>query len=72
MKIENITNEYLRRIAENIDRQCQGLGFALILFEHNKKSLCRYISNSKRKDMIKALRESADKIKLEMELKNGD
>jgi len=39
-----------------------GLGFALIVFEFHKPGISNYISNAERADMIKALRETADRL----------
>lgn len=38
------------------------LGFALIVFEFNKPGLGNYISNGKREDMIKALKETVERL----------
>lgn len=40
----------------------EGVGFALLVFATNEPGLCNYISNAKREDMIKALRETADRL----------
>ncbi len=40
----------------------QGVGFALLTFEFNNPGLANYISSAQREDMIKALRECADRI----------
>lgn len=34
------------------------MGFTLTIFEFNKPSLCNYISNGNRQDMVKALKET--------------
>lgn len=39
-----------------------GLGFMLIVFEFHKSGISNYISNAERADMVKALRETADRL----------
>lgn len=38
------------------------MGFALVMFEFNHPGIGNYVSNAKREDMIKALRETADRL----------
>lgn len=38
------------------------MGFALLVYEFNNPGIGNYISNSEREDMIKALRETADRL----------
>lgn len=40
----------------------KGLGFALLVFATDNPGLANYISNCDREDMIKALRETADRL----------
>jgi len=61
MNLQKIEQE-LRRQAIFITRDFPGLGFALIVFEHYKPGISNYISNSNREDMVKALRETADRL----------
>ena len=61
------TEQLMRDIAKTIDailREVLGepKGFALIMFEFNQEGIGNYISNARREDMIKALRETADRI----------
>lgn len=39
-----------------------GMGFALLVFDYGQPSIGHYVSSAKREDMIKALRETADRI----------
>lgn len=59
-------DKFMRRIAEFIDQKIYdhygNKGFALIVFEFNQPALSNYVSNADRKDMIKALRETADRL----------
>ena len=48
----------MRELAAILDKELNGLGFALIVFEFRKKGMLNYISNAQRADMIKALQET--------------
>lgn len=53
----------MRDIAYTVQRNLpDGVGFALLVYENNAPGLSNYISTSDCKDMIKALRECADKL----------
>jgi hypothetical protein len=53
----------IRRIADVIAPQLpKGTGFALLVFDFGEKGHASYISNASREDMIKALREQADRL----------
>jgi len=45
-----------------------GMGFAIIVFEFHKPGISNYISNAKRADMIKALRETADRLEKQQDI----
>ena len=50
-------------ITETLKKELsEGIGFALILFEFNNPGIGNYVSNAERPDMIKALRETADRL----------
>lgn len=52
-----------RRIAELIDQAMPPhVGFFLSLFDHGEGGWSTYVSNSRRLDMVKFLRELADKL----------
>ena len=54
------TKEIMKQAADELSEKFKGLGFVLIVFEFYKPGISNYISNAKREDMIKALRESAN------------
>jgi hypothetical protein len=55
-----------REIAGLIGPQCPaGWGFALLFFEFNGGKESSWISNANRADMVKMLREMADKLELD-------
>lgn len=61
------TSAAMRRIATNLDKDIQKefgrqLGFMLVVFEFGKPGISNYISNGRRSDCIKAMRETADKL----------
>ena len=56
------TEKMMRVAAEIISRQFPGMAFGLIVFEFFDPGIGNYISNGNREDMIKALRETADRI----------
>lgn len=70
MDWDNLTDEQkadsenkMRRLATFIANQLpKGYGFALLVFKFGKAGTTNYISNAEREDMVKALRECADRI----------
>lgn len=48
----------MRRIAEIVNKELNGLGFALFVFQLNKPGIANYISNAERESMLKAMKES--------------
>ena len=58
-KVRNSLNALGHVISKEI---FPGLGFMLIVFEFNKPGISNYISNAERTDMVKALRETADRL----------
>ena len=65
-------SEHLRRMEENSRKIAkaigstlpQGWGFALLIFDFNSPELT-WISSAQRKDMVKRLREVADRLELD-------
>lgn len=57
---------YMRGMARAIDQLLKEdfgeLGFALLIFDFDDPGTSNYISNINREDMIKALRETADRL----------
>lgn len=52
----------MRKLGRMLKHRIKGLGFALIVFKFKEPGISNYISNGSREDMIKALRECADRI----------
>lgn len=61
-EIEQALKDLASAIQYTIEYGFGKMGFALIVFEFGKPGISNYISNAERKDMIKALREMADKL----------
>lgn len=71
---EESKNEYHHRaeqimkvFAKLIDATLKGefeedMGFILLIYPHSKEGIAHYVSNSKRSDIIPALRETADRL----------
>ena len=72
LPIEIDTDECMRDIAKNIETKTGGkYGFAVLVFPFgNDERTAHYISNSKREDMIKALREKADVLEQRLDIQN--
>jgi len=60
--LETLLRGMAAAIDETINEKLGNLGFALVVFEFNKLDLGHYVSNARRDDMIKALRELADRL----------
>ena len=60
------TEEIMRELGASISSVLKGvsnnLGFALIVFEFNKPGISNYISSGQRLDMIKALKETVERL----------
>lgn len=61
------TEEIMRDLAKFVDiileAKCdEKMGFALLVFPFGKEQIANYISNVSREDMIKAMRETADRL----------
>lgn len=52
----------MRQLAKKIQQEIPGLGFTLLVFEFNDPGMSNYIANAQREDMIKCLRETADRL----------
>lgn len=64
---------FLQDIAKAIDNSLislsgRKLGFALLVFELGNPGIGNYVSNAERESMIKALRETADRLELGQEI----
>jgi hypothetical protein len=66
MQAEQKTERLLTTMAKAIDKTlCKELGrvgFVLLVFDFNQPGVANYVSNANRADMIKALRETADRL----------
>lgn len=66
----NKNAEFMRSVAEGVDRELNGelkgmdrkFGFALVVFEFHKPGIGNYISNANRKDMIKSLKDTVERL----------
>lgn len=57
------TAEIMRSAAAAVKKEIpEGYGFMILVFEFNKPGISNYISNAQRPDMIKSLRETADRL----------
>ena len=57
-----IGGQQMRNLAEKVKKEIPGLGFALLVFEFENAGIANYISNSQRKDMIKAMKETIERL----------
>jgi hypothetical protein len=57
---------FMQFLARNIDHDTRQLygkkGFVLLLFEFGEPAIANYVSNANRQDIIKTLRETADRL----------
>jgi hypothetical protein len=58
----------MRIVARGLGEVFPGMGFTLLLFQFNAPGVSNYISNANREDMIKALRETADRLERREEI----
>lgn len=54
--------EKMQKLGRMIVNELHDLGFCLLVFEFSDVGMANYISNTIRQDMIKALREAADRL----------
>lgn len=52
----------MQAFGEYLSKSLPGLGWALMVYEFEAPGIGNYISNGTREDMIKALREAADRL----------
>ena len=57
-----IGGQEMRNLANKIKKEIPGLGFGVLVFQFNKPSLSNYISNAQRADMIKAMKETIERL----------
>ena len=56
------TEEMMRSLGEAITDVFPGMGFVVLAFEFNEPGISNYISNANKDDIVKTLRETADKL----------
>jgi hypothetical protein len=61
-RIETVLRYIATAVEGVIKHEFGEMGFAIILFDFYKPGIGNYISNARRHEMIKALRESADRL----------
>ncbi|WP_234110177.1 hypothetical protein [Chryseobacterium sp. R2A-55] len=59
---KQIGGQEMRDLADKIRKEIPGLGFALLVFQFHEPGMSNYISNGQRKDMIKAMKETIDRL----------
>lgn len=59
---KQIGGQQMRNLAEKIKKEIPGLGFALLVFEFHTPGMSNYISNGQREGMIKALKETVERL----------
>ena len=67
-----IDGKKMREIGKLITKRLDGLGFALLVFPLSSPGISNYISNGKREDMIKALEETAERLKSKEDFQTPD
>lgn len=58
----NETKQIMHNVARMLNESLPGLGFVLLIFQFNKIGYSNYISNTNREDIIRSLREAADRL----------
>lgn len=68
--IEDCTDQTMRDIADNVKENVgDGFGFMVMVFPFGEDTrAAHYISNAKREDMIKTLREKADVLEAKLDI----
>ena len=59
---KQIGGQEMRDLADKIKKEIPGLGFAIFVFEFHNPGMSNYISNGQREDMIKALKETIERL----------
>lgn len=62
-KAEKLMRDLYNLMEAILEEECEEkMGFALIVFPFGKEQIANYISNVMREDMIKTMRETADRL----------
>ncbi|HLI94243.1 MAG TPA: hypothetical protein VKU83_11555 [Puia sp.] len=63
----------MRKLGKKIRNEIPvNIGFCLLIFEFHKPGIANYISNAQREDMIKSLRETADRLEKGQDFKTPE
>jgi hypothetical protein len=62
----------MRKLGNKIKKEIHDLGFCLLVFEFHNAGMANYIANAQRPDMIKALRETADRLEKRQDFKTPE
>lgn len=69
--LEQHTDQTMRDIADNVKEKIgEGYGFMVMVFPFGEEKTAHYISNARREDMVKALREKADVLEAKLDIPN--
>jgi hypothetical protein len=73
-ELEQIVRLLGKEIAGEMDDLSSGtpLGFMLMVFDFKPGGFCAYVSNAQRADMVKALREQADRMEAGTDATKGE
>lgn len=69
---KQIGAEAMRKLGRRIKKEIPGLGFMLVVFEFHEPGMANYISNGQRKDMIRAMEETAARLKAGRDFKTPE
>ena len=70
-KIEALLKGIAVAIDGVLQKELGPMGFAVMIFEFHRPGISNYISNAEREDMIKALRELADRLEKKQDIPPG-
>lgn len=58
-----MSKQAMKKMAESVEKMLpKDFGFTILVFPFNNPGVSNYISNANRNDMIKAMREAADRL----------
>lgn len=68
-----MSKQAMKKMAESVKKMLpKDFGFTIIVFPFKNTGVSNYISNANRSDMIKALRETADRIEKNQDFKTPE
>jgi hypothetical protein len=68
---KNEQDAYMREVAKALKTALPGMGFALLVFPFDSPGTANYISNGRREDMIKAMKETVARLEAGFELREN-